>query len=85
MELMPPLQRRCLPTPPPEDVTTMDSSLKTYRLSELCLRTFILLYIGNGKYYFCSMHMFCAIVFDIGYSVLHIVCDINFLMLNVSH
>ena len=79
IEFMTPLQRRCLPTSPPEDVTTLNySSLKTWRPSELCLWTFILLYTGNGKYYFCSLHMFCIIVFDIGYLVLHIVCGIKF-------
>ena len=26
---------------------------------------------------FCSLHMFCKIVFDIGCLVLHIVCDIK--------
>ena len=76
---MTPLQRGCLPTSPPEDVTTLNySSLKTCRPNELCLLTFILLYTGNGKYYFCSLHMFCIIVFDIGCLVLHIVCDIKF-------
>ena len=44
MEFMLPLQRRCLPTPPPEDVTSTDSSLKTCRHSELCLNIYISLY-----------------------------------------